>query len=135
MRSGAWGEGVQEGAQVRRQRRLQDELAVGLQRMWQFQTPRVQELAAEPLRARSPAVDDVAGNGLQGKAGNRAIALVVLGERDELAEGGAAEFAAQTFGEGNCDGAWFWHYESTRTSGVQVMDLPYHLYFPTVSRL
>ncbi len=48
---------------------------------------------------------------------------------------GAAEFAAQTFGEGNCDGAWFWHYESTRTSGVQVMDLPYHLYFPTVSRL
>lgn len=47
---------------------------------------------------------------------------------------GAAEFAAGTFGEGNCDGAWFWHTEGTRTGPVQVLELPYRLYVPTVSR-
>ena len=47
---------------------------------------------------------------------------------------GVAEFAAQTFGEGNCDGAWFWHYEGARTGAVQVLDLPYRLYVPTVNR-
>lgn len=48
---------------------------------------------------------------------------------------GAAEFAAQTFGEGICEqGEWFWHYESARTNAVLVLDLPYRLYVPTVSR-
>lgn len=46
---------------------------------------------------------------------------------------GAADFAAQTFGEGNCDGSWFWHYEGARSSVVQVLELPYRLYVPTVS--
>ena len=43
---------------------------------------------------------------------------------------GAAEFAAQTFGEGYCDGAWFWHYENARSAMVQVVDLPYRLWLP-----
>ena len=47
---------------------------------------------------------------------------------------GTAEFAAQTFGEGNCDGAWFWHYENARTGPVWVLDLPYRLWLPTVSQ-
>ena len=47
---------------------------------------------------------------------------------------GTAEFAAQTFGEGNCDGAWFWHYENARSGPVQVLDLPYWVWLPTVSQ-
>lgn len=47
---------------------------------------------------------------------------------------GTAEFAAQTFGEGNCDGAWFWHYESARSEVVQVLDLPYGVWLPAVSQ-
>lgn len=47
---------------------------------------------------------------------------------------GTAEFAAHTFGEGNCDGAWFWHNEGTRSGPVQVLDLPYWVWLPTVSQ-
>ena len=46
---------------------------------------------------------------------------------------GGAEFAGHTFGEGNCDGSWFWHTEGARTAAVQVLDLPYRLYVPTTS--
>ena len=46
---------------------------------------------------------------------------------------GGAEFAGHTFGEGNCDGSWFWHTEGARTAAVQVLDLPYRLYIPTTS--
>ena len=46
---------------------------------------------------------------------------------------GTAEFAAQTFGEGNCDGSWFWHYENARSAAVQVLDLPYRLWVPTIA--
>ncbi|MEI2730154.1 MAG: hypothetical protein V9E85_13730 [Candidatus Nanopelagicales bacterium] len=47
---------------------------------------------------------------------------------------GTAEFAAHTFGEGNCDGAWFWHNEGARSGPVQVLDLPYWVWLPTVSQ-
>lgn len=47
---------------------------------------------------------------------------------------GTAEFAAHTFGEGNCDGAWFWRDENARSGSVQVLDLPYRLWLPTVSQ-
>lgn len=47
---------------------------------------------------------------------------------------GTATFAAQTFGEGNCVGAWFWHYETAATSVITVpdtIDRPYRAWIPT----
>ena len=43
---------------------------------------------------------------------------------------GAATFAARTFGEKNCDGAWIWHYESGVSGMVNVLSQPYAAYFP-----
>ncbi len=47
---------------------------------------------------------------------------------------GTATFSAETFGEGNCDGAWFWHYENARTDEIAVLDTidrPYYTWIPT----
>jgi hypothetical protein len=47
---------------------------------------------------------------------------------------GTATFSAETFGEGNCDGAWFWHYENAQTDEITVLDTidrPYYTWIPT----
>lgn len=47
---------------------------------------------------------------------------------------GTATFSAETFGEGNCDGTWFWHYENAQTDQITVLDTvgrPYHTWIPT----
>lgn len=50
---------------------------------------------------------------------------------------GAARFSAYAFGEGNCDGSWFWHSELAWSDVVQVLpsgERPYRVWLPTVSR-
>lgn len=45
---------------------------------------------------------------------------------------GTATFAARTFGEKNCDGAWIWQYVSGVSGVVNVLSRPYTAYFPVV---
>ena len=47
---------------------------------------------------------------------------------------GAATFAARTYGEKNCDGAWIWQYVGGVSQPVIVMEQMYRLFNPIISR-
>ncbi len=45
---------------------------------------------------------------------------------------GTTRFLAETFGETDCNG-WQWHYENAVSPSIEVVDLPIHVWLPTIS--